>query len=71
MTLYHYMCWSWQDCCRIAENRSWPTISVKSVDSECWILNTIFYAFIMQLTVEERVFILESYLKTISYAYCR
>ena len=30
-----------------------------------------FYAFIMWLTVEERVFILESYLKTVSYAYCR
>ena len=25
----------------------------------------------MQLTVEERVFILESYLKTMSYAHCR
>jgi hypothetical protein len=25
----------------------------------------------MRLTVEERVFILESYLKTISYAHCR
>jgi hypothetical protein len=30
-----------------------------------------FYAFIMRLTVEERVFILESYLKAISYAHCR
>jgi hypothetical protein len=30
-----------------------------------------FYAFIMLLTVEERVFILESYLKTKSYARCR
>ena len=30
-----------------------------------------FYAFIMWLTVEERVFILESYLKTVSYAHCR
>jgi hypothetical protein len=25
----------------------------------------------MRLTVEERIFILESYLKTMSYAYCR
>jgi len=33
--------------------------------------NAIFYAFIMRLTVEERVFILESYLKTMSYARCR
>jgi hypothetical protein len=30
-----------------------------------------FYAFIMRLTVEERVFILESYLKTMSYSHCR
>jgi hypothetical protein len=30
-----------------------------------------FYAFIMRLTVEERVFILECYLKTMSYAHCR
>jgi hypothetical protein len=30
-----------------------------------------FYAFIMRLTVKERVFILESYLKTMSYAHCR
>jgi hypothetical protein len=30
--------------------------------------NAIFYAFIMWLTVEERVFIVESYLKTMSYA---
>jgi hypothetical protein len=30
-----------------------------------------FYAFVMWLTVEERAFILESYLKTMSYAYCR
>ena len=30
----------------------------------------LFYAFLMRLTVEERVFILESYLKTMSYAHC-
>jgi len=66
------MCRSWQDCCRRGENRSWPSVSVESVDSECWCLNkAIFYAFIMQLTVEERVFILESYLKMMSYAHCR
>ena len=66
MTLYYYMCTSWQDCCRRGENRSWPSVSVESVDSESWFLNNaIFSAFIMQLTVEERVFILESYLKTI------
>ena len=70
MTLY--MCRSWQDCCRRGESRSWPSESVESVDSECWCLNNaIFYAFIMRLTVEERVFILESYLKTMSYAHCR
>jgi len=72
MTLYCYMCRSWQDCCRRGENRSWPSVSVESVDSECWCLNNaIFYAFIMRLTVEERLFILESYLKTMSYAHCR
>ena len=71
MTLY-YICRSWQDCCRRGENRSWPSVSVESVDSECWCLNNaIFYAFIMWLTVEEHVFILESYLKTMSYAHCR
>jgi hypothetical protein len=71
MTLYYYMCRSWQDCCRRGENRSWPFVSVESVDSECWFLNSaIFYAFIMQLTVVEHVFILESYLKMMSYAHC-
>jgi hypothetical protein len=30
-----------------------------------------FYSLIMRLTVEERVFILKSYLKTTSYAHCR
>jgi hypothetical protein len=69
MTSYYYMCRSWQDSCRIGENRSWPSVSVESVDSESWCLNkAIFYAFIMRLTVEERVFILESYLKT---TYCK
>jgi len=48
------------------------TTSVEEVDSECWCLNnTIFYAFIMRLTVEDRIFILERYLKTMSYAHCR
>jgi len=72
MTLYYYMCRSWQDCCSRGENRSWPSVSTESVDSECWCLNSaIFYAFIVRLTVEERVFILESYLKTMCYAHCR
>jgi hypothetical protein len=72
MTLYYYMGRSWQDCCRKGENWSWPSISVESVDSECWFLNiAIFYTFIMRLTVEECVFILESYLKAMSYAHCR
>jgi hypothetical protein len=30
-----------------------------------------FYAFVMPLTVKEHVFILESYLKTMSYAHCK
>jgi len=42
MTLYYYMCRSWQDCCRRGENRSWPSVSVETVDSECWCLNAIF-----------------------------
>jgi len=43
MTLCYYMCKSWQDCCRRGENRSWPSVSVESVDNECWCLNnTIF-----------------------------
>jgi len=72
MTLYYYMCRSWQDCCRSGENRSWPSVLVKSVDSECWCSNkALFYPFIMRLTVEERVFISKSYLKTMSYAHCR
>jgi hypothetical protein len=72
MTLYYYMCRSWQDCCRGGENQTWPSVSVESVDGECWCLNnTIFYVFIMRLTVEERVFILECYLKTRFYAHCR
>jgi hypothetical protein len=72
MTLYYYMCRSWQDCFRRGENRSWPSVSVASVDSVCWCLNNaIFYALIVRLTVEERVFILASYLKTMYYAHCR
>jgi hypothetical protein len=72
MKLYYYMCRSWQDCCRREEHRSWSSVSVESVDSECWCLNSaIFYAFIMRLTVDERVFILKCYLKTMSHAHCR
>ena len=72
MPLYCYMCRSWQDCYRRGENRSWPSVSVESVDSVCWCLKSaIFYAFIMLLTVEKCVFILESYLKTMSYVHCR
>jgi hypothetical protein len=72
MTLYYYMCKIWQDYCRRGENQSWLSVSVESVDSECWCSNNAnFYAFIMRLTVEECVFILESYLKTMSYAHCR
>jgi hypothetical protein len=63
MTLYYYMCRSWQDCCRGGENWSWPSISVEAVDTECWCLNNaIFYAFIMRSTVKECVRILEHYL---------
>ena len=72
MTLYYYMCRSWQDFCRREENRSWPSVSVESFDSERWWLNNaIFYAFVMRLTAEERVFITDSYFKTMSYFHCR
>jgi hypothetical protein len=72
MTLYYYICRSWQDCCRKGENRAWQSVSVESVESECWFLNNaIFYAFVTRLTVEKHVFILESYLKTMSYSHCR
>jgi len=72
VTLYYYMCRCCQDSCRRGENRSWPSVSVESFDSECWCLNNaIFYALIIRLTMEEHVFILESYLKMISYAHCR
>jgi hypothetical protein len=72
MTLYYYMRRSWQDCCRRGENRSWPSVSVESVDSVCWFLNNaIFYAFIMRLIVEERLIYFWKLLKTVSYAYCR
>ena len=65
MILYYYMY-------RGGENWSWPSVSVESVDSEYWYLNNaIVYAFIMRLTVGERVFMLESYLKTMSYVHCR
>jgi len=73
MALYYYMCRSWQNCCLRGVNRSWSSVSVESFDSECWCLNNaiFFFAFVMRLTVEERVFILESYLKTTSYVHCR
>jgi len=31
MTLYYYIC-------RRGENRSWPSVSDESVDSDCWFL---------------------------------
>ena len=43
MTLYYYMCRSWQDCCRREGNRSWPSVSVESVDSECRCLNNAIF----------------------------
>jgi hypothetical protein len=64
-----------QELARLLQEREEPvlaSVSVESVDSECWCLNSaISYAFIIRLTLEESVFILESYLKTMSYAYCR
>jgi hypothetical protein len=45
MTLYYYMCRSWQDYCRRGENRSWPSVSIESVDSKCWCLNNAILCF--------------------------
>jgi hypothetical protein len=57
---------------RRGENRSWPSVLVASVDSECWCLNNaIVLCFHNAVNSEERVFILESYLKTMSYVHCR
>jgi hypothetical protein len=36
VTLYYYMCRSWQCCCRRGENQSWPSVSV---DNDLWCLN--------------------------------
>jgi len=44
-------------------------LNQSTVSAGVW--TTPFYAFIMRLTVEECVFILENYLKTMSYAHCR
>jgi hypothetical protein len=64
-----------QELARLLQERGEPVLailSVESVDSECWFLNNaIFLALLMRLTVEERVFILESYLKTMSYTHWR
>jgi hypothetical protein len=43
MTLYYYMCRSWQDCCRRGENRSWLSVSAESVDSKYWCLNNAIF----------------------------
>ena len=43
MILYYYMCRSWQHCCRRGEKRPWPSVSVESVDSECWCLNNAIF----------------------------
>jgi hypothetical protein len=72
MTLYYYMCRSWQ---RLLQENGEPVLAIHiSWISRQWVLvfeQCQFYAFIMRLTVEERAFILESYLKTMSYAHCR
>jgi len=44
-------------------------LNQSTVSAGVW--TTPFYAFIMRLTMEERVFISKSYLKTMSYAHCR
>ena len=58
LLVWHYTttCTGVGKTCRRGENRSWPSVSAESVDNEYWCLNNAFvYAFIMRLTVEERV----------------
>jgi len=43
MTLFYYMCRSWQDCCMRGENRSWSSVSVESVESVCWCLSNAMF----------------------------
>ena len=60
---------------RLLQEREKPVLAIRiSWISRQWVLvfeQRHFYAFILRLTVEERVFILKSYLKMMSYAHCR
>jgi hypothetical protein len=73
MTLYYYMCRSWQDCCRRGRTGLGHPYQLNQLTVSAGVWTPFFYAFIVRLTVEERlqVFILQSYLKTVYYAHCR
>jgi len=64
-----------QELGRLLQEREKPVLAIRiSWISRQWVLvfeQRHFYAFILRLTVEERVFILKSYLKMMSYAHCR
>jgi hypothetical protein len=64
-----------QELARLLQERGEPVLAIRiSWISRQWVLvfeQRHFYAFIMRLTEEERVFILKSYFKTMSYAHCR
>jgi hypothetical protein len=72
MTLYYYIL---QELARLLQERGEPVLFIRiSWISGQWVLvfeqHHFFYAFLMRLTVEAHLFILESYLKTTRYAHC-
>jgi len=79
--LFIWFCWydiillHVQELARLLQERGEPVLAIRiSWISRLWVLvfeQRHFYIFIMRLTVEERVFILESCLKTMSCAHCR
>jgi len=72
MTLYCYMCIFGKTVAGSGRTGLGHLYQLNQSIAECWCLNNaIFYAFIMRFTVEERVFILESYLQTMSYVHSR
>jgi hypothetical protein len=61
-----------QELARLLQQRGEPVLAIRISRQLVLVFEQRhFYAFIMRLTVKERVYILESYLKTISYAHCR
>jgi hypothetical protein len=85
--IFHVRCYLWwfcwydiivlhvQELAGLLQERGEQVLAIRICwISRQWVLvfeQRHFHAFIMRITVEERVFILESYLKTMSYAHCR